>query len=230
MADFFAVGLVLLRGRMSTIATIVSPWVGLAFGLIAWFVTTSERSGIITVTTTGDVTNAVAGNVTSWGTGFLLAVILSLLFPKKFSTDNLEHLARTNNINGIGSSPQAGTRKATPTDPETESKDIPTSGEKGAEAPTSAPEPEALGATGNEVVDFLEAKQIEPVDPTSKYQGVLQQIEKSSSIFKSPPVYQRVLPCIEEPVCVSRRLLLHSSGRFSFVMFFEQDLEPDSRR
>lgn len=45
-------GLVLLWPRMSTLATILAPWMGLCFGMIAWFVTTSKRSGVISVLTT----------------------------------------------------------------------------------------------------------------------------------------------------------------------------------
>ena len=45
-------GLILLWPRMSTMAAILAPWLGLLFGMIAWFVTTSKRSGEISVTTT----------------------------------------------------------------------------------------------------------------------------------------------------------------------------------
>ncbi|MCJ1258802.1 urea active transporter [Lignoscripta atroalba] len=95
------VGMVLLWPRMSTIAAITAPWIGLAFGLTAWFVTTSKRSGAVTVATSGDATNAVAGNITSWGTGALIATLLTFLFPKKHSTTDPDSVARTNKINGI---------------------------------------------------------------------------------------------------------------------------------
>jgi urea-proton symporter len=61
------VGLILLWKRMSTTAAIAAPWIGLACGLLAWFITTWKRSGAITVETAGNTVNAVAGNITSWG-------------------------------------------------------------------------------------------------------------------------------------------------------------------
>ena len=161
------VGLVLLWGRMSTIAACVSPYVGLAAGLAAWFATTSIRSGTITVETSGNATNAVAGNVTSWGTGAASAILLSLLFPKKYHDDSPDHIARDNEINGISVTPEAGPGLITPIE-----RDI--GAEKtAAGAPISAPwedraasatKPESISKTGNEIVDFLEAKQIEPMD------------------------------------------------------------------
>lgn len=161
-----SVGLVLLWGRMSTIATIASPWIGLSAGLVAWFVTTHQRSGAITVATTGNATNAVAGNISSWGTGAVAAVVLSLLFPKKYHHDNPEHIARNNKISGISATPKnGGTGTATPDSPPGQDQDAKTMFEEGEKQPASAPEPEALAPTGNEVVDFLEAKQIEPMDP-----------------------------------------------------------------
>jgi len=48
------VGLILLWKRMSTVAAITAPWVGLVCGLTAWLVTASKRSGSITVASTGD--------------------------------------------------------------------------------------------------------------------------------------------------------------------------------
>jgi hypothetical protein len=45
---------------------------------------TSKRSSSITATTTGDATNAVSDNVTSWATNLLGAVALSLVFPGKY--------------------------------------------------------------------------------------------------------------------------------------------------
>ncbi|EAW08787.1 sodium:solute symporter family protein [Aspergillus clavatus NRRL 1] len=76
-------GLVLLWGRMSTVAAVVAPWIGFVCGVVVWFVTSSLRSGAINVETTGDVTNAMAGNLASFGTGAISAVVLSLIFPKK---------------------------------------------------------------------------------------------------------------------------------------------------
>ncbi|KAF7596928.1 urea active transporter [Aspergillus hancockii] len=69
------VGLTLLWNR--TVAAIAAPWIGFSCGLVAWFLTTWKRSREISVATTGDVTNAVAGNLTSFGVGFVAAVLLS---------------------------------------------------------------------------------------------------------------------------------------------------------
>jgi len=158
------VGLVLLWGRMSTIATIASPWIGLSFGLIAWFVTTSKRSGSITVLSTGDPTNAVAGNIASCAGGALVATVLTLVFPKKLSADGPEHVARNNRINGVAAF-QEKEAEGIPNAESPQGEVIDTSAEKGEKAPWSAPEPEEIVPTGNDVVDFLEAKNIQPMDP-----------------------------------------------------------------
>lgn len=43
----------------------------------------------------------LAGNITSWGRGSLCAVVLSLLFPGKFESEDEEHVACVNKISGI---------------------------------------------------------------------------------------------------------------------------------
>ncbi|KUJ10937.1 Na+/solute symporter [Mollisia scopiformis] len=153
------VGLILLWKRMSTVAVLASPWIGFGSGLVAWFVVTHLRSGEIDVANTGDATNAVAGNVTSWGMGFLMAVLLSLLFPKKFQSVDENHIARANKINGIsptkGTSPQTTTPPNENSDPE----------KIGKEEPASDPAPDTIVRTGNEIVDFLETSHVEPMDP-----------------------------------------------------------------
>ncbi|KAK0936629.1 urea permease [Friedmanniomyces endolithicus] len=161
------VGLILLWKRMSTVAAVASPWIGLVCGLIAWFVTTWKRSGSITVTTSGNTINAVAGNVTSWGVGLIMAVVLSLAFPAKYSSTDARHIARSNKIQGISVHPSAiGTpAEASDSPGSTTEKD----GEKATSSPAAeprpAPEPEAPIPTGNEIVDFLEAQTMEPMDP-----------------------------------------------------------------
>ncbi|KAJ9222349.1 hypothetical protein DTO169C6_5284 [Paecilomyces variotii] len=95
------VGMILLWRRMSTVAAIVSPWIGLICGVIAWFIVTWKRSGEITVASTGDATNAVAGNITSWGVGTIMAVILTYAFPKKYVSTDPKHISRMNKIQGI---------------------------------------------------------------------------------------------------------------------------------
>ncbi|GAD94882.1 predicted protein [Paecilomyces variotii No. 5] len=95
------VGMILLWRRMSTVAAIASPWIGLISGVIVWFIVTWKRSGAITVASTGDATNAVAGNITSWGVGTIMAVILTYAFPKKYISTDPKHISRMNKIQGI---------------------------------------------------------------------------------------------------------------------------------
>ncbi|KAK5112994.1 hypothetical protein LTR85_011016 [Meristemomyces frigidus] len=159
------VGLILLWKRMSTVAAVASPWIGLVCGLIAWFITTWKRSGTITVETSGNTINAVAGNVTSWGVGFIMAVVLSLAFPAKYSSTDARHIERSNKIQGISVNASAAESPAEPA----------TDDEKagpGKEAqPASGPEPESFIPTGNEIVDFLEKKNMEPMDPVAVKKG-----------------------------------------------------------
>lgn len=158
------VGLVLLWERMSTVATIASPYISLTLGLVSWFVTTSKRSGEITVLSTGDVRNAVAGNITSWGSGALLAVVLTLLFPKKHS--NHSSGADNASITGIAIVTPDGSGSASPKENKRDEESVLQSAdERTKDEPTSNPAPESMARTGNEMVDFLEAKQIQPLDP-----------------------------------------------------------------
>ena len=175
------VGLILLWPRMSTLAAIFSPWVGLILGLIAWFVTTAKRSGTISVDTTGDAINAVAGNITSWTGGALLAVILTFVAPHKFSSDDPAYVARANKISGITDTSPHGTAGVSPKEADVETAGGFKSETHHTPSPTdsttlngdlaSAPVPEAVVPTGNDVVDYLEAKQIEPVDPVLVKRG-----------------------------------------------------------
>lgn len=160
------VGLVLLWPGMSTVATIAAPWIGLACGLTSWLITTWKRSGAISVATTGDTLNALAGNITSWGVGMLVAVVLSFIFPKKHMS--VDH--PLNKIQGIA----VDTATASPGETSEKQDSTPTKGSiEGAQLsndnnpipPTSAPQPETFVPTGNELVDYLESKQIEPMDP-----------------------------------------------------------------
>ena len=192
-------GLILLWPRMSTLAAILAPWMGLSFGMIAWFVTTSKRSGVISVTTTvgfillwsrlialiigkGDAINAVAGNIASWAGGALVAVVVTYVAPHKFTSDDPVFVARVNKINGVSDSPDekettlstggdietvlghsSSTEKppiSSPADSNTLYGDQPSSSEPGKVVPT-----------GNHVVDFLEAKHIEAMDPVLVKRG-----------------------------------------------------------
>jgi hypothetical protein len=173
------VGLVLLWPRMSTVAAIASPWIGLACGLIAWFVTTVKRSGVISVATTGDTTNAVAGNITSWGTGFLIAVVLSIVFPAKHMSTNPRDVERYNKIHGVapirneelfpsGHASPAGSEKGSKEDDEVKAAPVQN---RGNENIKSAPEPESFVPTGNQLVDYLETEHMEPIDPILAKKG-----------------------------------------------------------
>ncbi|KAK4625992.1 Urea active transporter [Fulvia fulva] len=156
------VGLVLIWKRTSTAAAIASPWIGLACGLIAWFITAWKRSGEISITSTGDTTNAVAGNITSFGVGWVTYVILTLLSPAKYTSTDARHIERSNKIQGImnpTSFPATLSGSATTQISEvaSEKKQLP--------GPAAAEEPATLALTGNDLVDFLETSHIEPMDP-----------------------------------------------------------------
>lgn len=175
------VGLILLWKRMSTAAAIFSPWIGLAFGLVAWFVTTSKRSGEISVLATGDAINAVAGNVTSWLGGALVAVILTFAFPHKFSSNDPAYIARANKSNGVAIKPpqqekrQSSTEKnietAHPLPDEPSPHSSANSSTLSGNEPSASAEPETVVPTGNPVVDFLEATQVQPIDPVLAKRG-----------------------------------------------------------
>lgn len=145
------VGFILLWKRMSTAAAIGAPWIGLVCGLTAWFVTTWKRSGSITIETTGNTINAVAGNVTSWGVGFLMSGVLTIALPAKYASTDPKHIERSNKIQGIVITPSPASETA----------------EKSAGEPKAIAAPETLVPTGNEIVDYLESKQMEPMDPVA---------------------------------------------------------------
>ncbi|CAJ2504555.1 Uu.00g119490.m01.CDS01 [Anthostomella pinea] len=166
------VGLILLWPPMSTVATLVSPWTGLMLGMIAWLVTTQYRSGKITVTTSGDVTNALAGNLVSCGSGTILAFVLSFVFPDKSdTTTDPEMRKRIAKINGVR--PRAEDTTSSPASEKVAQKtgdgDNPSNehdrGTDPAHEPGSDPKPDTVVPTGNAVVDFLEASHVEPMSP-----------------------------------------------------------------
>ncbi|KAI9729869.1 MAG: urea active transporter [Cirrosporium novae-zelandiae] len=158
------VGLVLLWDKMSTPATVLSPWIGFAFGLIAWFITTKKRSGVINVSTSGDSENAVAGNIGSLMGGLVVAVILSFLFPKKFVSTDPVHLERSNKINGIAVTPAQGitTGTASPTSPLEKPDDEKPHPATAIAEPIPIPMP-----TTNEITSYLSTTHLEPMDPVS---------------------------------------------------------------
>lgn len=110
------VGLVLLWPRMSTAAAIYSPILAFFAGLTAWLLVTYLRSGEITITSTGNVTNAMAGNLVSLGTGVMLAVIFTFVFPQQAQFTDEQSIARMDKINGKAVSSTTSTCKE-PTSP-----------------------------------------------------------------------------------------------------------------
>lgn len=170
------VGMILLWSRMSTTAAVVAPWVGQACGLLAWFITAWKRSGAVSIATTGDTVNAVAGNITCWGVGFLLSVILTLLFPAKYSSTDPRHIERSNKIQGIGS-PAASEVPSPPShdgsggrgekDDDAGMRDS----AKDAEQPGTLPKSLPQTPSGNEIVNFLTTSTMIPMDPSLVRKG-----------------------------------------------------------
>jgi Na+/proline symporter len=160
--------IVLFPSRMSTVAAIGAPLIASPLGLTAWFVTTKLRSGTITAVSTGDLSNTLAGSATACGTGLIVAVVFSFLFPYKYTSTDPAHLARLEKILGA---PLQGrevvTELAEPATNETksgiqESKDAES---KDAETATETQTPPSTAApTGNDVVDYLLTNHIEPLD------------------------------------------------------------------
>lgn len=171
------VGLILLWEPMSSTAAVVAPWVGLAMGMVAWFVVTKLRSGSISVATTGDVTNAVAGNITSCCGGVLTAFVTSLLFPGKWGTAEAERSEQAKTrlrkiLYGIQTEESSdghgvvdhGQAAGSDIEKAEQKPALPTDEDSGKQPP-SDPTPETLVPTGNAVVDFLEASYSKPMNP-----------------------------------------------------------------
>ncbi|KAJ5541704.1 hypothetical protein N7494_006780 [Penicillium frequentans] len=153
------VGMILLWEPMSTVAAIAAPWIAFVCGLICWFVTAWKRSGGITVATTGDTTNAVAGNLASFGMGFIMAVVFTYLFPKK-------HVPPTVIVAAVSGIPEASTGP----DQDSSSPENGSMNEKEkADAPPNATE--VAAPTTNELVEYLNSNNIEPMDPILARKG-----------------------------------------------------------
>jgi hypothetical protein len=155
------VGMILLWKPMSTVAAIGAPWIGLLCGVIVWFITAWKRNGSISVASTGDTTNALAGNIASFGGGFIMAVVLSYAFPKKHESPDM------NAITGIAASIEPPTLGPEQTPPTAEKEN-----EKVAK-PVSDDmlKSQSLPAFRNELVDYLESSTIEPMDPELARKG-----------------------------------------------------------
>jgi hypothetical protein len=160
--------IVLFPSRMSTVAAIGAPLIASPLGLTAWFVTTKLRSGAITAVSTGALNNTLSGSATACGTGLVVAVVFSILFPYKYTSTNPAHLARVEKIKGTA--PLEGREGVT----ESASMDGTVTSEtksgipqesKDAEIATETQTPPGTAApTGNDVVDYLLTNHIEPLD------------------------------------------------------------------
>jgi hypothetical protein len=154
------VGMILLWKPMSTVAAIGAPWIGFLCGITVWFITAWKRNGTISVASTGDTTNALAGNIASFGVGFIMAVVLSYGFPKKHTSPEM------NAITGIAASIESPTLTQEQTPPTVEK-------EKTTAEPVSDEvlKSQRLPASRNELVDYLESSTIEPMDPELAQKG-----------------------------------------------------------
>jgi hypothetical protein len=160
------IGLVLTWSRMSTIATIAAPWIGLTFGLIAWLVVTSLRSGSITVATTGIPINAVAGNIASTMTGVIFSLALSFILPWKFTSLDPVAIDRANKIKGIGGN-TLGSSHTTEMQASTDVENVPVATTAIDSEKTDVDPITLVASTGNELVDYLSSSHIEPMDPAA---------------------------------------------------------------
>lgn len=169
------IGLILVWERMSLIATVASPWISLCFGLTAWFVVTEQRSGEISVASTGDPLNAVAGNIASLMTGLLCSIVLSFIFPAKYTSTNPRAIARAEKINGKPRSQivQDSREKVAEVLPGLAAQEVPVieesvgKAERRVQDTTSKKAEEHAFAnisTTNGLVDFLETSYSEPMD------------------------------------------------------------------
>lgn len=160
---------VLFPHFMSTAAAVAAPILAAPTGIVVWLVTTHFRSGEISIATTGDGTNAFAGSLSTLGMGLTAAIVLSIVFPKKYESSDPEHLARVQKIRGLISieghdvavNPD-GTMEGTK-DEESKTGTVEQLGEE-----TRKSQDEANAAmsktTGNDVVDFLTTNHIQPLD------------------------------------------------------------------
>jgi hypothetical protein len=94
--------------------------------------------------------------------------VLTVAFPAKYTSTDPKHIERSNKIQGISVTPSAA---ATPAPETAEKMPDGIGGRAEADQPKSAPEPTSLVPTGNEIVDYLESKQIEPMDPIAVKKG-----------------------------------------------------------
>jgi Na+/proline symporter len=159
------VGMILLWEPMSTVAAVAAPWIGFICGITVWFVTAYKRSGMINVATTGDTTNALAGNLASFGVGFIMAVVLTFVFPGKHADPNAQAFAGVAvPVKEDGSTSETGPAAAADKD------HAPAIDEKNTPPPVSS-EVVSSASARNELVDYLESHDVEPMDPVLVKKG-----------------------------------------------------------
>ena len=124
--------------------------------------TTHERSGIISVLTTGESRNAIAGGATGFGVGGVSAILLSFLFPKQFHATDPKHVARSLKI--FGQKPNAKGSEVIEEGITEKTQNAIGLAEEPPQAPEEAVSMGISAPTGNEVVDFLNSNNIRPLD------------------------------------------------------------------
>ncbi|KAJ5584612.1 uncharacterized protein N7459_004412 [Penicillium hispanicum] len=157
------VGMILLWEPMSTVAAISAPWIGFSCGVVVWFVTAWKRDGSINVATTGDTTNALAGNLASFGMGFVMAVILSFVFPKTYAAPEMVAIVGVPTEPSSTEQQQECGQHADHANGQIKEKDPATP--IASEVVTTSP------TTRNELIDYLESNHIEPMDPILARKG-----------------------------------------------------------
>lgn len=149
--------------RVSTIATIVAPWIALALSLITWLVCTKLRSGNISVATTGIALNALAGNIVSVVSGPLLTLILTYLFPWKYEATDPVAIARNEKIMGRSRNVGDASPPTAVIDMQNPAADTETGpDEKGSEKQAALEQPSQVA---NGLIEFHATNYIEPMDP-----------------------------------------------------------------
>ncbi|CEL01119.1 hypothetical protein ASPCAL00711 [Aspergillus calidoustus] len=157
---------VLFPKSVSPPGAIAAPLIAMPLGFVAWFVTTHIRSGVNSVATTGEETNALAGSSTTCGLGTILVLVLSWVFPSRYTSANPAHTVLVEKVSGVETvhaqppSPQQPNSTAPEPVPPSQDEEKHTSTQQ--QTPPD-PSPSKI-ETGNEVIDFLLNNHIKPLD------------------------------------------------------------------
>ncbi|KAL4875894.1 solute symporter family transporter [Aspergillus karnatakaensis] len=168
---------VLFPKWVSTPGAIAAPLIAMPLGFVAWFATTHIRSGVISVATTGEATNALAGSSTTCGIGAILVLALSWVFPSRYTSDSPTHTALVEKVTGVATvhaqPPPPKTTSTTPAvpPPQDEEKNISALTSTHQQTPTEPEGPSKI-ETGNEVIDFLLNNHIEPLDSEAYHKAL----------------------------------------------------------